>query len=64
MRRNLRDAARIYGVSDWTLRQAIAAGDLPAVALGSGGRKVYSVRLDDVEAWFRAQPDAFAEMCR
>lgn len=65
VRLNLRDAARMFGVSDWTLRQAITRGELQAVVLGDPGkRRTYSVRVADVEAWFAGQRDAFTELAQ
>ena len=50
---SLREAARIYAVSTYTLRRRIASGDLPAVKLGY---KIIRVRLSDLDPLFPAIP--------
>lgn len=51
---SLREAARIYAVSTYTLR-LIATGHLPAVKLGY---KLIRVRITDLERLFPAIPTA------
>jgi hypothetical protein len=46
---SLREAARIYAVSTYTLRRRIASGDLPAV-------KIIRVRVADLDGLFPAIP--------
>lgn len=50
---SLREAAKIYVVSTYTLRCRIASGDLPAVKLGY---KLIRVRISDLERLFPAIP--------
>jgi len=50
---SLREAARIYAVSAYTLRRRIASGDLPAVKLGY---KLIRVRITDLDRLFPAIP--------
>lgn len=50
---SLREAAKIYAVSTYTLRRRIASGDLPAVKLGY---KLIRVRISDLERLFPAIP--------
>jgi len=50
---SLREAARIYAVSTYTLRRRIASGDLPAVKLGY---KIIRVRVADLDGLFPAIP--------
>jgi excisionase family DNA binding protein len=50
---SLREAARIYAVSTYTLRRRIASGDLPAVKLGY---KIIRVRIDDLDKLFPTIP--------
>ena len=48
---SLREAARIYAVSTYTLRRRIATGHLPAVKLGY---KLIRVRISDLDKLFKA----------
>lgn len=48
------EAAKMYGVSEATLRRAEAAGTLRAKTLG--GRRRY--RVEDLDAWFDGLEDA------
>ena len=50
---SLREAAKIYAVSTYTLRRRIASGDLPAVKLGY---KLIRVRIADLDRLFPAIP--------
>ena len=50
---SLREAARIYAVSTYTLRRRIATGHLPAVKLGY---KLIRVRIKDLDKLFPAIP--------
>lgn len=50
---SLREAARIYAVSTYTLRRRIASGHLPAVKLGY---KLIRVRITDLDKLFPAIP--------
>ena len=50
---SLREAARIYAVSTYTLRRRISSGDLPAVKLGY---KLIRVRIEDLDKLFPAIP--------
>lgn len=50
---SLREAARIYAVSTYTLRRRIASGHLPAVKLGY---KLIRVRIEDLDKLFPAIP--------
>lgn len=50
---SLREAAKIYAVSTYTLRRRIASGDLPAVKLGY---KLIRVRISDLDSLFPAIP--------
>ncbi len=50
---SLREAAKIYAVSTYTLRRRIASGDLPAVKLGY---KIIRVRTSDLDKLFPAIP--------
>ena len=50
---SLREAARIYAVSTYTLRRRIASGDLPAVKLGY---KLIRVRVSELDKLFPAIP--------
>ena len=50
---SLREAARIYAVSTYTLRRRIASGDLPAVKLGY---KIIRVRVSDLDGLFPTIP--------
>lgn len=50
---SLREAARIYAVSTYTLRRRIASGELPAVKLGY---KLIRVRITDLNRLFPAIP--------
>ncbi len=50
---SLREAARIYAVSTYTLRRRIASGHLPAVKLGY---KLIRVRIEDLNKLFPAIP--------
>ena len=50
---SLREAARIYAVSTYTLRRRISSGDLPAVKLGY---KLIHVRIEDLDKLFPAIP--------
>lgn len=51
---SLREAAKIYAVSTYTLRRRIASGDLPAVKLGY---KLIRVRIEDLNKLFPGHPD-------
>ena len=48
---SLREAAKIYAVSTYTLRRRILSGDLPAVKLGY---KLIRVRISDLDRLFPA----------
>ncbi len=50
---SLREAAKIYAISTYTLRRRIASGDLPAVKLGY---KLIRVRISDLDRLFPAIP--------
>ena len=50
---SLREAAKIYAVSTYTLRRRISSGDLPAVKLGY---KLIRVRVSDLDKLFPAIP--------
>ena len=50
---SLREAAKIYAISTYTLRRRIASGDLPAVKLGY---KLIRVRASDLDRLFPAIP--------
>ena len=50
---SLREAAKIYAISTYTLRRRIASGDLPAVKLGY---KLIRVRVSDLDRLFPAIP--------
>ena len=50
---SLREAAKIYAVSTYTLRRRISSGDLPAVKLGY---KLIRVRIEDLNKLFPAIP--------
>ena len=50
---SLREAAKIYAISTYTLRRRIASGDLPAVKLGY---KLIRVRVSDLDRLFPAVP--------
>lgn len=50
---SLREAAKIYAISIYTLRRRIASGDLPAVKLGY---KLIRVRIADLDRLFPAIP--------
>ena len=50
---SLREAAKIYAVSTYTLRRRISSGDLPAVKLGY---KLIRVRIEDLDKLFPAIP--------
>jgi excisionase family DNA binding protein len=47
---SVREAGALLGVSTFTVRRLIAAGDLPAVRLGRRGN--YRVRRVDLEALY------------
>ncbi len=55
---SLREAAKIYAVSTYTLRRRISSGDLPAVKLGY---KLIRVRIEDLDKLFPAIPTARPE---
>lgn len=55
---SLREAAKIYAVSTYTLRRRIASGDLPAVKLGY---KLIRVRVSDLDRLFPAIPTTHPE---
>ncbi len=55
---SLREAAKIYAVSTYTLRRRIASGDLPAVKLGY---KLIRVRIADLDRLFPAIPTTRSE---
>ena len=55
---SLREAARIYAVSTYTLRRRIATGHLPAVKLGY---KLIRVRITDLDRLFPPIPATRAE---
>ncbi len=55
---SLREAAKIYAVSTYTLRRRIASGDLPAVKLGY---KLIRVRVSDLDKLFPMIPTTHAE---
>ena len=55
---SLREAAKIYAISTYTLRRRIASGDLPAVKLGY---KLIRVRIEDLDKLFPAIPTTSAE---
>lgn len=55
---SLREAAKIYAISTYTLRRRIASGDLPAVKLGY---KLIRVRISDLDRLFPAIPTGRAE---
>jgi excisionase family DNA binding protein len=50
---SLREAAKIYAVSTYTLRRRISSGDLPAAKLGY---KLIRVRIEDLDKLFPAIP--------
>ena len=50
---SLREAAKLYAVSTYTLRRRIATGHLPAVKLGY---KLIRVRITDLDKLFPAIP--------
>ena len=50
---SMREAAKIYAISTYTLRRRIASGDLPAVKLGY---KLIRVRVSDLDRLFPAVP--------
>lgn len=55
---SLREAAKIYAISTYTLRRRIASGDLPAVKLGY---KLIRVRISDLDKLFPAIPTSRPE---
>lgn len=57
---SLREAAKIYAVSTYTLRRRIASGELPAVKLGY---KLIRVRVSDLDKLFPAIPTNRPEDC-
>ena len=50
------EAAEAIGVSVWTIREAIKAGDLAALSPVVNGRKQRTVRIaaDELRAWLRS----------
>lgn len=50
------EAAEAIGVSVWTIREAIKAGDLAALSPVVNGRKQRTVRVDadELRAWLRS----------
>ena len=55
---SLREAAKIYAISTYTLRRRIASGDLPAVKLGY---KLIRVRMSDLDRLFPMIPTTRSE---
>ena len=55
---SLREAAKIYAISTYTLRRRIASGDLPAVKLAY---KLIRVRISDLDRLFPAIPTTRSE---
>jgi excisionase family DNA binding protein len=41
-------------VSEWTIRQAVKDGDLPAYPVGKGGRS-YRVTAQDIDEWLMSR---------
>lgn len=41
-------------VSEWTIRQAVKDGELPAYPVGKGGRS-YRVTAEDIDAWLKSR---------
>lgn len=50
----VKTAARHAQVSEWTIRQAVTAGDLQAFAVRTG--RGYRLKEADVDSWMEAQP--------
>lgn len=50
------EAAEAIGVSVWTIREAIKAGDLAALSPVVNGRRQRTVRIDadELRAWLRS----------
>lgn len=44
---NVTEAARLVGVSRWTLHRAIVAGELQATEIGKRGKIIYAADLLD-----------------
>lgn len=47
-------AAEYSTVSEWSIRQAVKDGDLPAYPVGKGGRS-YRVTAEDIDEWLRSK---------
>lgn len=47
-------AARHATVSEWTIRQAVKDGDLPAYAVRTG--RGYRLKEADIDSWMEATP--------
>lgn len=47
-------AAEYSTVSEWSIRKAVKDGELPAYAIGKGGRS-YRVTAEDVDEWLRSK---------
>lgn len=41
-------------VSEWTIRDAVKNGDLPAYPVGKGGRS-YRVTAEDIDSWMKSR---------
>ena len=52
LRHTVQDAAILTSLSDWTIRDAIHKGDLPA---DRNGRR-FEILHEDLTAWFESQP--------
>jgi excisionase family DNA binding protein len=47
-------AAEYAQVSEWSIRQAVKDGDLPAYPVGKGG-KYYRVTAEEVDSWLKSR---------
>lgn len=47
-------AAEYSTISEWSIRQAVKDGELPAYPVGKGGRS-YRVTAEEIDAWMKAR---------
>jgi excisionase family DNA binding protein len=52
----VREAADLLRQSEWSVRQKIARGEIPALRIGVGPRGALRIPRDELAAWLYADP--------
>ena len=58
---SVREVAKRWGVSRWTVRRRIESGELAAHDIGGMRRPLYRIRVEDVEAFESKRKSRFED---